>query len=284
MKQNEKVLVYAVTGFLLVILGIAILFGKDGPRGPMTPTPQKQATAQNESKGIGDLFAELGKQAADADAEHGMGRPDDASLTGLKAPDESPLAAPPPPTPAEEVQLKLGDYRRDRDYRLVKAMPGDSLSALAQRWCGSAAMVEQVRSLNEGLQTLIAGQEVVMPWVEDTELLAALRERQAAAVARPTVGNGPAANGALSHGTSTTPAGDVPAPKGSDADTSAGSPAVASRLYKLQSGDKLWNIAVKAVGMKAAPAYLEQVKKLNPGIADINNIRAGQELRLPANG
>ena len=32
MKQNEKILVYAVTGFLAVILGVAILFGKDSTR------------------------------------------------------------------------------------------------------------------------------------------------------------------------------------------------------------------------------------------------------------
>ena len=32
MKQNEKILVFAVTGFLVVILLVAIIFGKDGPR------------------------------------------------------------------------------------------------------------------------------------------------------------------------------------------------------------------------------------------------------------
>ena len=35
MKQNERLLVYAVTGFLALILVVAVVFG-DGPKAPVT--------------------------------------------------------------------------------------------------------------------------------------------------------------------------------------------------------------------------------------------------------
>lgn len=264
MKQNEKVLVYAVTGFLLVILGIAILFGKDGPRrAPKGDPGEPKPTVANAGKGtMQDLLAELVNKEADKGAVSTEAAP---ATTGLPAPTEQPLSVAPPPSVAELVALKLGDSRRDRDFRVVKARRGDSLSVLAERWCGSVKMLDQVMSMNEGLVTLREGQEVWVPWVEDDELIAALDARQApAASAKPA---GVAVDATASNAGAVVPA-FAPKP-------------VSTRTYKLKPGDKLWNLAVSEAGLKGAPAFLEELKRLNPQVPDLNRVRDGLVLNLP---
>ncbi|GAB4141800.1 MAG: hypothetical protein Fur0037_08760 [Planctomycetota bacterium] len=263
MKQNEKVLVYAVTGFLLVILGIAILFGKDGPRTVKSAegsVPEARSGAKESGRGLGDLFAKISrKQAQEAAARPQDAAPRDA-VTGLPAPEEKPLMAPPPPTPAEQVRAELGESRRERDFRIVKVAPGDTMPGLVRKWCGSADRLAEAESLNEGLSMLRAGQEIVLPWVDDQEILAAWRERdvEPAPAARP-----------------------QPAPSSRSGGVAAAAPSAAAKTYRIRSGDALWKIAVREVGPKGAPSFLQQVKALNPEILDLDHLRVGQEIRLP---
>jgi len=310
MKQNEKLLVYAVTGFLMVILGVAILFGKDTTR-HVPATPNKTAVASPSLEDIlrqqgmlpaepkpGANPAEAGKANSgkpdagkpdagkpDAGKGDGKGVPADASgpsatqgtpqpadLTRLAV--QQPLSSNVqlPPTPADEVLTLLGASHHEHNCRIVRVRSGDTLGSVVQRWCGSVGdNLELTKGLNEELTTLKAGQEVVVPWVDDQVVLAAWRERN------PSV---PAVN----------PGTGAPASAPADllaAAVHADAPAVKSavvpgRLHKIAKGDSLWAIAEKEVGRKGAVKFIAQVKELNPQIEDFNHLKIGVELKLPA--
>ena len=309
MKQNEKILVYAVTGFLVVILLIAIVFGKDGPRveepqGGSSPlvrsledvlkdragdrAEEVVASGDSNSNPISD--GELG----DGLDEGGAPLAGSATLADASAEDTdsstSPVAlvamAPPlPPTAASVVTEKLGLSRREHDYRIVRARSGDSLGVLVQTWCGSnEPYFDEARSLNEELTVLQVGQEVVLPWVDDEVILAAYERRRNAA---PTVGVDataanavwptPAASPAASPASSA-PASSAPA---SSAPISSAPVAAPGRKYKVQPGDSLWKIAERLVGRRSVPSYLEKVRNLNPGL-DVDRLKVGQVLLLPS--
>jgi LysM domain len=52
-------------------------------------------------------------------------------------------------------------------------------------------------------------------------------------------------------------------------------------LYILKKGDSLWRIAVGRVGSRQAPAYIQAIVKSNPQLEDPNAVREGQKIRLP---
>jgi hypothetical protein len=247
MKQNEKILVYLVTGFLFVILAVAVLFGKDGiPR--TTAAAETQKTGQTAAS-LEDLLRGPGKllPAQEPAQEPALLQQPLATNVQLG-----------PPSPAEEVAMLLGRSRRDRDCRLVTARVGDSLSELVLRWCGSIEFLALAERMNEDGSRLRVGQDVVLPWVDDEEILVALRDREAGRAPR----RGAVAADAAASGTGE----PVPA---------------AFRLYSVKAGDMLWKIAERDVGARKAPAYIDQVRELNPGL-DVNTLRVGQELKLPA--
>lgn len=253
MRQNEKTLVYVVTGFLFVILAVAVLFGKDGAARTKTPTPA-QGTGQT-AVSLEDLFRGQGQMLPDQEQ-------------GEPAPviPEQPLAANVqlgPPTPGEEVAMLLGRSQRDRECRVVTARAGDTLRELVIKWCGSLEYLPLAERMNEDAALLRVGQDVVLPWVPDEEVLAALQERKAGRSPRP----GAAAPVEASAGGGA----PVPAP--------AGAPS-ASRVYVVKAGDVLWKIAEREVGLRKAPAFIQQVRELNPGV-DVNALRVGQQIKLP---
>ncbi|MGE3174729.1 MAG: LysM peptidoglycan-binding domain-containing protein [Planctomycetota bacterium] len=315
MKQNEKILVYAVTGFLVVILAIAILFGKEAPgrvpgdlqRSRTATAPRSLEDIMNERAGLPPIAVDDATQdpagtplgGDDAPAQEpagldgasldGTGRdranqdPAGASESGSDGAETRPTTGQPlvanvqllPPTPAALVTEKLGLNRTERGFRIVRARPGDTLGTLVQKWCGSLDHLEEAQGLNETLTTLRVGQDVVLPWIEDEVLLAALADREADRAAGRSA---QPLDAAVQPGRmQATPAATTPM-----ATTPAATPASAAvRTYTIKAGDSLWKIGEREVGSKQVPSYLQRVRELNPGL-DTDRIREGQEIRLPA--
>lgn len=206
MKQNERLLVYAVTGFLALILLVAVVFG----RAPENKSAVKTGGTVQELKdvvpGIGAANAPAGNANA-APAGNvagggslagggsvpsggsvagggvaGSGQP--AGNSGLPAPGqlvpEQPLMAQAKPMLAADlVAQSLGLSRRERNVRFVRAKSGDSLDTLVRRWCGARdPFLAEAQSLNEDLVELRVGQEVALPWVEDEVLAAGLEQQK----------------------------------------------------------------------------------------------------------
>ncbi len=284
MKQNEKILVYAVTGFLAVILGVAILFGKDSTRRLPDVRPD---VAEAPS-----LEALLDRRAADAKAVDASAKSAQTEQPKVENPTQ-PLVANvqlAPPTPAALVTEKLGLSRQENGYRIVRAARGDTLGDLVRKWCGSLDMLADAQGLNETMQTLRVGQDVVLPWVEDDVILAAYDKRTAVAAPQvpafaPAPVTTPSAAPVEAAGTKT---GAVVQPEGAAA--VAGIPAATpnadgaqtgARTYKIAAKDSLWKIAEREVGKAKAYAYVEKILDANPNL-DAERLRLGQTITLPA--
>jgi len=286
MKQNEKILVYAVTGFLAVILGVAILFGKDSTRRlpdvrtDVAETPSLEALLDRraaENKAV-DASASGGTQTEQPKVEN----PAQPLVANVQ------LA---PPTPAALVTEKLGLSRQENGYRIVRAARGDTLGDLVRKWCGSLDLLADAQGLNETMQTLQVGQTVVLPWVEDDVILAAYDKRTAAAAPQPTPAFAPAPSttpSVVPADASATKTGAVTQPEGSAA--VAGVPAATpapgatqtgARTYKITAKDSLWKIAEREVGKAKAYAYVEKILDANPNL-DAERLRLGQTITLPA--
>ena len=301
MKQNEKILVYAVTGFLAVILGVAILFDKD--------TARRLPDVQGDSLQGPSLEDLMNRRATEpgSGAVTGAGAATDASkptdAAGGAPPvvpgaADQPLAANvqlAPPAPAAVVTEKLGLSREEHGYRIVRATRGDTLGLLVQKWCGGLDRLEEARGLNETLETLQVGQTVVLPWVEDDLILAAWEKRTGASLPAPVFAPAPSAVDASStpgtkspvtagasalEGVPVTDATKTDATK-SAADTTAIQGAM--RKHTIQAGESLWKIAEREVGKKQAPAFLDKVRALNPGL-DVDRLREGQVISIPTKG
>lgn len=237
MKQNERILVYAVTGFLAIILVVAVLFGRgNGPlekSGGNASTPGLADVLPGGKSAVGK--AEADKPAGPKSEVPGPGEKNGAlgDKSGLPAPDQSageqPLVAPSKPMIAAElVAQQLGTSHRDHSVRIVRARAGDSLETLVRRWCGSPQFLEEAKSLNEDLTVIRVGQEVAVPWVDDDVVYAAFEARQpkkltaeggevaANGAGNPGSGNSGSGNPAASPlapggGSGTKPNGPVPA-------------------------------------------------------------------------
>ncbi|HLU40272.1 MAG TPA: LysM peptidoglycan-binding domain-containing protein [Planctomycetota bacterium] len=281
MKRNESILVYSVTGLLVVILAVAILFGNEPGVQAQTRTSVR---ALEDLAGVATATEEEAARAVSTTTPEGVAppvapldegiipepvtvpEPDPAARTPRvvplvadggqpTAPDDEPVSppasAPQQPDPATQVLVLLGDSVRDGDYRIVTVRRNDTFSELVQRWCGSLDALEIAESLNEelNLQRLEEGTKVCLPWVDDAELLAAHLARKQRQEKESKV-----IQQARSKG----------------------------RQYTVKPGDKLWNIAVRAVGPKNAAKYIEQVKALNPELlADPSKLVAGKTIYLP---
>lgn len=160
----------------------------------------------------------------------------------------------------------FGPSRRERDYRIVAVRAEDTFNEIVLRWCGSLKYIVTAKALNEGLQLnhLIVGREICLPWVEDEIIVVAEKERRAAAAKPPIVM--PVA---------------APASGTSSGGVASAVDASASKAYVVKSGDALWKIAVRFAGSgNKAPAFIDQLKKLNPGL-DPDHLMVGQKIKLP---
>ncbi len=249
MKRNEKILVYGVTGFLVAILVIAVVFGNEDL------TQAVQNSSKFEARTLQELISDPEGEAVDsalvdAGAEIGdEAGASEATAGGEEALDPEKFIGPlavvqPMEVVSPEIISVLGKSRREGNYRVVAVQTGDTFSGLVQRWCGSLDLGADVERLNEGVTVgaLPAGLELWFPWVEDEILLQANEQREE-----------------------------------EDRERAAAAPT----LYSIQSGDSLWKLAEAAVGLGGAPAYIEEIKALNPEIEDFDRLSVGQQIRLP---
>ncbi len=309
MKQNERILVYAVTGFLAIILVVAVLFGRD----PGTPDLGAGGPGANKSGqgsgtvGLADIMHPPGTGSAAEGGKSPSGKGDDVNVAGLPGPEkvsgEQPLVAGNKPMIAAElVTQALGPSRRDRLARFVRASAGDSLESLVRRWCGERdPFLEEAKSLNEELTVVRIGQEVAVPWVDDEVVLAAYEARRpktlvAEAADSPGAGKPTNLDGAASKSNTgtmaallqsggsqpsfATPGGDKVDPKPAGANAAAGTPVAGrTRTYVVKSGDSPWKIAEKLYGRKNADRMVSEIRRLNPGKAD--SLQPDQKLLVP---
>ncbi|MBM3961163.1 MAG: LysM peptidoglycan-binding domain-containing protein [Planctomycetes bacterium] len=304
MKQNERLLVYAVSGFLGLILVVAVLFRPSGDNKRAAQTP---GLAQILNQEVAAKDADASKSAA-APAADGAAKAADAAFPGVPSPTEvapQPLAAPAPKpmVAADLVAQQLGLSRRERNVRFVRAKPNDSLDSLVCRWCGARdPYLAETKSLNEDLVVLRVGQEVAVPWVDDEVLLLAIEaSKPKALTAEAPSASAPAAAPAAAPVTNVpmptfAPAGTVApgtlAPGNGSANSSgalgatgalasgSATPAVGGTSYTVKPGDSLWRIAERTYGRKNADKMVAAIKQANPGLGD--NVRDGQKIVLPA--
>ena len=317
MKQNERLLIYAVTGFLALILVVAVVFGRS-PVDESAPSGAGKSVGSTPSgaPGLGELLgnntsgngagkpvAESGKSDAGSNGSQPTGGSSDGS-SGLLTPDQlnnnrlaggsQPLVASAKPLVAAELLAQeLGASRRDRNVRFVRAIKGDSLELLVQRWCGAREpFLAEARSLNEDLQSLQVGQEVAVPFVEDEALLAAIEARRP----KLTVPNGAALETPSGAGApSVPPLSELipglggqprnPAPAPTDAmgvannRSAVPASATAGTTYTVKAGDSLWKIAERQYGKGGATRMIPVIKQANPTLTD--TLRIGQKIQLP---
>ncbi|MCB9869321.1 MAG: LysM peptidoglycan-binding domain-containing protein [Planctomycetes bacterium] len=284
MKRNETILVYAVTGLLLLILAIAVIFGEqpatkpseqtvaqsdlptsstqlpgvtpallgegagtpDGPAGgrpeagrttPVTPETEKPRDGSNAPVGGTPSPAPSGPIAGGSSAD---GTTPTVTPVGLAKSVEVPAAA---PAPEQVLETRFGTSRRMGDFRVVRAWSGASLRDVVQRWCGDTSRLGDVELLNESVdpKRLTANQEVIVPWVEASSLLAAAEVRHAVPAVAP----------------------------------------AAAGTYSVGKGESLWKIASRRVPAKKIPAWIARFREINPEVSDPNALREGQKVRLP---
>lgn len=309
MKQNERLLVYAVTGFLAIILLVAVLFGPSGRDAAAKGDSGTKGTIGGAGPvdgvpGLGDLLGaakpnqgadknEPAKVAKDAAPPTSLpaGQPANGPtpLPGQIAPQQPLVANERPLVAMDLVAQKVGAYRRDRTVRLVRARAGDSWDTLVRRWCGARdPFLEEAKSLNEDVNVLRVGQEVCVPWVDDEVVLAAFEASQPKTLV-PT-GNlvptgpdrsAPPAGSPIADATNPSVVKPTFAePGGARSATAKDARAVgATSEYVVKSGDALWKIAERTYGKQNAKRMVAEIQAANPGLGE--TLRVGQKIVLP---
>lgn len=297
MKQNERLLVYAVTGFLALILVIAVLFGNDSKAGEK----QQDKGLQN----LSDLLQPAGGDTSKSKTgeQPGVG----ADELGIAPPNaivgEQPLVAR-PQLAAEVVARELGWSRRDHNVRFVRVERGDTLESLVREWCGTLdSYLDETRCLNEELRAdrLKIGQEVGLPWVDDEVLMGLIQQRAPRTLVSQPAGTPPLNGQPVSYenvspsrsggsgriglpefalpGARTTENTGAGGAAGGDANAAA--PTIAgTTTYKVVAGDSLWKIAAKKYGKGKADKMVREILAVNPGLSE--NLQVGQTFQLPA--
>ena len=285
MKQNERFLVYAVTGFLALILAVAVLFGREpvrdgdlvngGPGSGETPKGSKVSGLQD-ILGTGQDGKEVAKTNPSASQQTGTGAPTPEQVVpgGHPLNTGSALVLAP-----DIVAQQLGSSRRDRMVRWVRAKSGDSLDILVRRWCGARdPYLAEAKCLNEDLVVLRVGQEVAVPWIDDEVLLTALETQKPKVLPETHVPGVSPMDASASPG-SARPAFAEPGAN-NNAGTAHTTAASTSSEYLVKQGDSLWRISEHAYGKKNAARGITEIKKANPGVD--NRLVPGQKLSMPA--
>ncbi|MEE2886010.1 MAG: LysM domain-containing protein [Planctomycetota bacterium] len=264
MKRNETVLVYAVTGLLLGILLVAVVFGRQpvvpadpgGEKSAQTPGVILDLMGAEEDAAPGEGSTEAGGPGETATADGGElpgageAISDQESVGATEGGAAEPVALSQPvvvPDPAVVLEKRLeesfGTSRRDGEYRVVKGWQNATLAKVVERWTGGQEALEEARILNESLAEQIdKGDEILVKWVDAQDLLAAKQVRDA---------------------------------ERDKIDWAKG------ELYVLKKGDSLWKVASRRVANNMIPAWLERFKGLNPRIKDLGALVEGQKVRLP---
>ena len=271
MKRNESVLVYGVTGLLLVILVVAVVFGNEGRDAPISDLDSGAV-----AKAGADLME--GADPAGPSAADPSGVPSIAELMGQVDGEFDPIEGegevqvgevPLSLTVKRSLSPILGENRVDttsgQPFRVVTVRYGDTFSGLLMRWCVTDREDEAL-ALNEELDfdRLRPGLEVYLPFVDDETVLEAYDRRQSEMVA--------AAAEAVSRPRQAAPVATPAVPAATRT----------SRRHVVKPGESLWVIAVREVGARRAKAYIQDIMQANPQLSDPERIRAQTKLVLPA--
>ncbi len=271
MKRSESVLMYGVTGILLVILAVAVIFGSES-KAAVKALPAK--VDPDSSKGIFPI-----NPVDPVDDEAG----DDPEVKKGEDPVEpGPELDQQPKDPVVQVPLSIGQARVERSalgesevtnfgelYRYITVRPNDSFDLLVERWTGSVSNREDVIALNEELRIhpLNPGARICMPYVNDEILLSAMEDRRRARASRPVSEFPP-------------PAQSGRAPLSTSRANGENAAVSAVREVVLKKGESLWTIAEREVGRRGADAYIKRICALN-GIDDAGRVQAKQKIKLP---
>ena len=171
MKRQETILVYSLTGLLVVILLVAVVFGNEGE------------VAAGENRDVATNVTDGGEAAALADFMLVDSTPSSGELEGWEVVAEVAEVAETVETdPVVEVVADVPD--RAGDYREVTVQRGDTFSLIVQRECGSLDKMPAVEALNEDVEkdSLRPGRVLLVPWVAQNVLDEAAKNRLAAPV------------------------------------------------------------------------------------------------------
>ena len=264
MRRNETILVYGVTGLLVIILLVAVVFGSDGaPRLDAGQAPAKVETARQDLESLirAPLIDASGKLAKDGDAQAtGDPKAPEAEQKPVVADGSSAAALHAP----EAAFLMRGP--REGDYRKVRVLDGESFSVLMERFGIGQSRREEVVRLNEhvrNLDRLRAGDVLVLPYVDDVAVLEAAKQRSAERGKREPV---VVPERGVERGTD----------RGNDSGVKA---AVATVERKVKKGESLWKVASDVDPGNVSQA-MARIRELNPGVA-FDPLREGTVLRVP---
>lgn len=279
MKRSESMLVYGVTAILLVIVGVAVIFG-DGPavQGNETssniedflkPDPTKPGGGSESTGGFAIDDDQSSAQDPAQDPTENLST-DTGGAPGGPAVDEGGDVIPSDIQPLEVMLADLGPsvvieaYDSNR-FRRVRVEAGMSFEEICSRFAPGYEL-NDVHILNEGIDpaNLEIGSELLLPYVPDEKLIEAYKLSLA----------GQASGRRGSSGRSSSNGGLVPpASSSSPASGTGGS-------HLVTEGDSLWAIAKSVVGARRATAYAEEIRIAN-GLPS-NKIIPGKTLVLPA--
>jgi hypothetical protein len=280
MKQNERILMYLVGGFLAVIMVIAVLVGNNAEA-------STEKRSSEEARGLDAMFdgPEAGK--GEGSGEEGAATDPSGSDLGVgEDPDalKQPLVASKPTPVSELVEQYIGESRRHFTVRIVTVRPGDSLNTILQTWCGSVSPHDQVvRSLNEQMPTVLRpGDEITVPWVEDEVIWAAYEARQPSPAATMSDVGTSVVDPTTGAAATSTPTFQVPGGSGATGTDDAGAaaaPTGGTKTYVVKPGDSLWKIAAGLYGDDKADRMVKEILRINPGTTI--KIKPKQELQVP---
>lgn len=251
MKRNESVLVYGVTGLLLVILLVAVIFGEQPANAGEPKAGPNLAQLPSVTPALGDDGVTGDPKANDPNAKDDPAgaKTDQTDQEKPTEPVSLTTTVSTPISAEKRLENEFGTSSKVDGYRMVQAWHGDTLKKVVTRWCGSENHMPVVETLNETVNdhTLTKGQKIMVPWVEAEVLLAA----EAARAARR-------------------------------ADSRKKIRDVKGNLYVLRKGDSLWKVAkARGVPNNQIPAWLQKFKTINPEITDLGLLVEGQKILLP---
>lgn len=295
MKRNESILVYGVTGLLVVILLVAVVFGNEGtgstPANAAGKATGKLANQQRENSAVGDLIERTGVDIEGKLTRRESAQPEVKPTTPESQPSTpssqaSPGAVGTDPKLAVALEAAfLLRSTREGDFRRVTVQDGESLSTLMERFGIAQARRDEVLRLNEMLPNLDrvrSGQQVILPWVDDAVLIAAekqRRERESALAAEKSAARtNPRGDAPLVNPAPLRQSPPVANPKVVDAPKA---PVIsgATKERKVKKGESLWKIASECGG--SVTHAIEQIRALNPNV-DLDPLREGVTLKVPS--